>query len=674
MSSRRAASPTAPTSRLAPTSPTPPRRRGRAAAAAALIVLAAGTSAVVGTEPVSAAPTCAKAYQVVKGDSWFSIAKKSSVSQTALYQVNQASASSPLYPGGSVCLPDTATVPTTTTTVPGSTTTTTIAPAVTLAAFPAQGPCWYTDTWQAPRGGGRLHEGVDIIAKAGQFIYAAIDGTLTRQQLDRAGSLSGNAWWLTGADGTYVFYAHLSAFAPDLAVGSKVVAGQVIGWIGRTGNAAGPHLHFEVHPKGGAPVNPTPIVRAVDGCTIKEPPPQPSGSVPPAPASTLPPASQTGGTTTTTTTIGVPTATTPAAPTTTAPPAKVAPGPPLSNAPGGLWQFIAPATAFDSAWTGKALAGGSRQTVRVSNLSGVPKTTGGVLVRLTAQGAASGGYVSVAPCDGGMPAVSSLSFPAGGSAVGTSMVRVSNGNICVLSNTSVRLKVEVLAAQASSGVGVQPVTATRVLDTRTTTRLVPGASVSLSPTTLGVVAGTRGLTASITFVNPAAAGTFSLGFCGQGPWKSPIAADAVSSFTMTMRVNEAGWCLSSSVATDVIVDVVAVWAGTAAPSPVGPARIYDSRDAGAPVTSGGVGLPVAGVGGVPADATTAVVALTVVTRGSGTSVFAYPCGEGRSSGSVVAVSANRVTTAVVPVRLGGGTLCLSSMNDADVIVDVLGAG
>ncbi len=263
--------------------------------AAALIVFAGGTSAVVGTEPASAAPACAKAYQVVKGDSWFSIAKKSSVSQTALYQANQASAASPLYPGGSVCLPDTATVPTTTTTVPGATTTTTIAPAVTLAAFPAQGPCWYTDTWQAPRGGGRLHEGVDIIAKAGQFIYAAIDGTLTRQQLDRAGSLSGNAWWLTGADGTYVFYAHLSAFAPDLAVGSKVVAGQVIGWIGRTGNAAGPHLHFEVHPKGGAPVNPTPIVRAVDGCTIKEPPPQPSGSVPPAPASTLPPASQTGG-------------------------------------------------------------------------------------------------------------------------------------------------------------------------------------------------------------------------------------------------------------------------------------------------------------------------------------------------------------------------------------------
>jgi hypothetical protein len=646
------------------------------AAVVALVGLSVATWSAVEPEQAAAAPSCAKVYQVVKGDSWFAIAKKTAVSQTALYQANQATAASPLYPGGNVCLPDTATVPAataTTTTVAGATTTT-VAPAVALGSFPVQGPCWYTDTWHAARGNGRVHEGVDIIAKAGQFVYAALDGTLTRQSIDRPNSLSGNGWWLTGADGTYVFYAHLSAFAPGLSVGSKVVAGQVIGWIGRTGNAAGPHLHFEVHPGGGSPVNPTPIVKAVDGCSKKDPPAQPSGSVPPAPASTLPPASQTG--TVTTTPDGATssaTTTVPTVSTTTTPSAKVAPGPPLTSAAGSLWQFIAPATAFDSSWTGKALAGGSRQTIRVSKLSGVPSATGGVLVRLTATGGASGGYVTVAACDGGMPAVSSLSFPAGGTAVGTSMARVSNGTICVISNTAVRLKVEVLAAQASSGVGVQAVTATRVLDTRTTTRLVPGASVSLSPSALGVVPGTRALTASITFVNPATAGTLSLGFCGQGPWKAPIPADPVSSFTMTMRVNEAGWCLSSTVATDVIVDVVGVWAGTASPAPVGPSRIYDSRAAGAPVTAGGAGFPVAGVGGAPAGASTAVVAITVVTRGAGTTVFAMPCGEGRGSGSVVAASANRVTTVVVPVRLGAGNLCVSSINDADVIVDLLGA-
>ncbi len=303
-----------------------------------LALLGALAWSVSDVDPVSAAPTCTKIYQVVKGDSWFAIAKKTSVSQTALYQANQATAASPLYPGGSVCLPEFAVVPTATTpatttpatpTAPASATTTTtaVAPVVTLGAFPAQGPCWFTDTWRAPRGGGRLHEGVDIIAKAGQYVYAAIDGTLTRQQVDRPNSLSGNAWWLTGADGTYVFYAHLSAFAPGLSVGTKVVAGEVIGWIGKTGNAAGPHLHFEVHPRGGAPVNPTAIVKAIDGCTTKDPPAQPSGTVPAAPVSTLAPASQTGTTVPAAASTTTPAAASPAptAATTTSAPAKVAP-------------------------------------------------------------------------------------------------------------------------------------------------------------------------------------------------------------------------------------------------------------------------------------------------------------------------------------------------------------
>ena len=55
-------------------------------------------------------------------------------------------------------------------------------------------------------------------------------------------------------------------------------------------------------------------------------------------------------------------------------------------------------------------------------------------------------------------------------------------------------------------------------------------------------------------------------------------------------------------------------------------------------------------------------------------MFAYPCSEGHSSGNVIAAVPNRVTTAVVPVRLGGGQVCLKSINQADVIVDVVGAG
>ena len=65
-------------------------------------------------------------------------------------------------------------------------------------------------------------------------------------------TLSGNAWYLTMPDRTYYFYAHLSAFAAGLAAGSAVTRGQLIGYVGDTGDP-GPgnyHLHFEVHPKG----------------------------------------------------------------------------------------------------------------------------------------------------------------------------------------------------------------------------------------------------------------------------------------------------------------------------------------------------------------------------------------------------------------------------------------
>ena len=142
----------------------------------------------------------------------------------------------------------------------------------TLQAFPVQGRCGFTDSWQAPRPGGRLHEGVDIIGARGLAIYAVADGVISRMLT--GGTLSGNSIRLTIADGTYFFYAHLDGFAAGLTVGQTVRAGQIIGYLGSTG-ATSNHLHFEVHPKGGAPVNPYPLVKAVDACNVTELLPQP---------------------------------------------------------------------------------------------------------------------------------------------------------------------------------------------------------------------------------------------------------------------------------------------------------------------------------------------------------------------------------------------------------------
>jgi peptidoglycan hydrolase-like protein with peptidoglycan-binding domain len=145
---------------------------------------------------------------------------------------------------------------------------------VTLAAFPVQGRCYFTDTWMASRSGGRAHLGVDIIAPQGKLIYAVTDGTITRVYTDHPGSLAGNGVRLTQGDGTYFFYAHMVSIAEGITVGSRVKAGQVIGYVGSTGSSATNHLHFEVHPKGGSAVNPYPMVKAIDGCARTEPLPQ----------------------------------------------------------------------------------------------------------------------------------------------------------------------------------------------------------------------------------------------------------------------------------------------------------------------------------------------------------------------------------------------------------------
>jgi murein DD-endopeptidase MepM/ murein hydrolase activator NlpD len=124
--------------------------------------------------------------------------------------------------------------------------------------------------------GTRSHEGVDIMGWVGQEIYAVANGTLTRQALDADSPLSGNAWGLT-ADGTktYYFYAHMSGFAEGLEVGDEVTLGQLIGYVGDTGNAndSGPnnyHLHFEVHPGGQskAAVDPVPLLEIPRVCTL----------------------------------------------------------------------------------------------------------------------------------------------------------------------------------------------------------------------------------------------------------------------------------------------------------------------------------------------------------------------------------------------------------------------
>ena len=136
---------------------------------------------------------------------------------------------------------------------------------VSLAAKPVQAPCTYSDTWGAARSGGRTHLGTDIMASEGQEVYAVQTGEITKLYSEATDALAGNGIRLRQADGTFWFYGHMSALAPGIALGAQVSAGQLVGWVGHTGNAGVSHLHLELHPGGGEAVNSYPVIVAGGG-------------------------------------------------------------------------------------------------------------------------------------------------------------------------------------------------------------------------------------------------------------------------------------------------------------------------------------------------------------------------------------------------------------------------
>ena len=128
-----------------------------------------------------------------------------------------------------------------------------------VMACPLGLPNGFSSSWGAPRSGGRSHEGVDMFAARGTPVVAAGAGTV-RVGRNGLGGLTVN---LHDVAGNRYYYAHLDSVG--VLDGQAVEAGQILGGAGTSGNAAGtpPHLHWQVHPGGGGPVDPFPLANAL---------------------------------------------------------------------------------------------------------------------------------------------------------------------------------------------------------------------------------------------------------------------------------------------------------------------------------------------------------------------------------------------------------------------------
>jgi peptidoglycan LD-endopeptidase LytH len=121
-------------------------------------------------------------------------------------------------------------------------------------------PVALRDTWGAPRSNGRTHEGIDIFAPRGEPVRSTTLGLVFRVGQNRLG---GNVVWIFGPGRQMHYYAHLDRFG-DVRPGDLVMPGDIVGYVGNTGNASGtpPHLHYGVYTPGAGEINPFPLLRA----------------------------------------------------------------------------------------------------------------------------------------------------------------------------------------------------------------------------------------------------------------------------------------------------------------------------------------------------------------------------------------------------------------------------
>jgi hypothetical protein len=235
--------------------------------------------------------------------------------------------------------------------------------------------------------------------------------------------------------------------------------------------------------------------------------------------------------------------------------------------------------------------------------------------------------------------------------------------------------------------GLQPMPPVRLIDTRFnlgTSRLIRGIPRRVTVAgRVGVPTGSQAVLANVTATNPAGAGFLTVWNCSATmPVVSTLnfAAGATVPNAATIPLDGSGaMCVFSNVDTDLIVDINGYYSTSALGhyAPLNPTRVLDSRSGvGTPdrlVAGATVELPLAGVAGVPADASAVAINVTSINPSADGFVTAYPCSSDRPVASNLNPQVGRVRPNLVVAPLSSsGSICLFTYTEVDLVVDVLG--
>lgn len=332
----------------------------------------------------------------------------------------------------------------------------------------------------------------------------------------------------------------------------------------------------------------------------------------------------------------------------------------------------------------RQLAAGSTLTLATSSTAPAGATT--IVLNITATNAQANGYVKAWPCGEAVPATSVLNFTPGRTAANAAMLKIVPGGLCFTTNVGLDLIADVTGwyTGTTDFVGASP---NRLIDTRTTKDpLQPGQERQVR------VAGQPGIDSSatiaalnLTIENPNAAGYVVAYPCGQSTNGSTVnfsAHETVANLTLVGLTNGTV-CLRSNVTTPVIIDSYG-WSGGGGRLVVqSPNRLLDTRDpaqwpSGKAQSDTTIQLRVAGRSGVPNDAASALLTVTVANPEGDGYVTVWGCDQRFPLASTINTFPNALRSNLTIVRLAAsdGTACLrfKSSNDGptDLIVDAVG--